>query len=169
MFPSGRNSSAVEHFTRNEGVPSSNLGFGSTKRGCQRQSTKRKGRSNLFEAAFFCFADIGAADSLFVDSHPAGAGDSWRGCAINSVSANLFRPASYNLLFIDANGSVTLYVEEIEDGDEIELETFTGGYIYNAPELTAEFEGEFYRATVMGNRFIAYDEDGEAYGPFIRK
>jgi hypothetical protein len=24
-----RNSSAVEHFTRNEGVPSSNLGFGS--------------------------------------------------------------------------------------------------------------------------------------------
>ena len=28
-FPEGRNSSAVEHFTRNEGVPSSNLGFGS--------------------------------------------------------------------------------------------------------------------------------------------
>ena len=28
VFP-GRNSSAVEHFTRNEGVPSSNLGFGS--------------------------------------------------------------------------------------------------------------------------------------------
>ena len=29
-FPNaGRNSSAVEHFTRNEGVPSSNLGFGS--------------------------------------------------------------------------------------------------------------------------------------------
>ena len=29
--PKGRNSSAVEHFTRNEGVPSSNLGFGSKK------------------------------------------------------------------------------------------------------------------------------------------
>jgi hypothetical protein len=27
--PYCRNSSAVEHFTRNEGVPSSNLGFGS--------------------------------------------------------------------------------------------------------------------------------------------
>ena len=31
---SGRNSSAVEHFTRNEGVPSSNLGFGSKSGGC---------------------------------------------------------------------------------------------------------------------------------------
>ena len=33
VFP-GRNSSAVEHFTRNEGVPSSNLGFGSKSGGC---------------------------------------------------------------------------------------------------------------------------------------
>ena len=31
-FPAGRISSAVEHFTRNEGVPSSNLGFSSRRR-----------------------------------------------------------------------------------------------------------------------------------------
>ena len=42
--PEGRISSAVEHFTRNEGVPSSNLGFGS-----QKEATKMK----LFVASFF--------------------------------------------------------------------------------------------------------------------
>lgn len=36
VFP-GRNSSAVEHFTRNEGVPSSNLGFGSKTRRLHRR------------------------------------------------------------------------------------------------------------------------------------
>ena len=34
IYSKGRISSAVEHFTRNEGVPSSNLGFGSKSGGC---------------------------------------------------------------------------------------------------------------------------------------
>ena len=37
--PAGRISSAVEHFTRNEGVPSSNLGFGSRRGGSESASS----------------------------------------------------------------------------------------------------------------------------------
>ena len=44
----GRISSAVEHFTRNEGVPSSNLGFGSKLR---KRRRRRNERENRFKVA----------------------------------------------------------------------------------------------------------------------
>ena len=46
-----RISSAVEHFTRNEGVPSSNLGFGSKVRG-HRPETQRKTAAKQFAGGF---------------------------------------------------------------------------------------------------------------------
>ena len=46
-----RISSAVEHFTRNEGVPSSNLGFGSKVRG-RRPETQRKTAAKQFAGGF---------------------------------------------------------------------------------------------------------------------
>ena len=50
VSPEGRNSSAVEHFTRNEGVPSSNLGFGSEQ--------KRKRTKDTFVLFLFCSSHI---------------------------------------------------------------------------------------------------------------
>ncbi len=89
------------------------------------------------------------------------------GTVWEAVESGTYETSTYRLTF-KANGVATLYYEEIQNGERYSG-TFTGGYIYNAPELTAEFEGEYYRATVMGNRFIAYDEYGDSYGPFIRK
>ena len=82
-----RISSAVEHFTRNEGVPSSNLGFGSKVRGRKARDAKENRRKAIYRRFFRGGSWLAKARRTFESAPAASSREKTSAAMSNSDSA----------------------------------------------------------------------------------